>query len=218
MGRDCVGHQVGEASLKDEAFCNRVSGDRISSRQIDELIGIARGLCADEVINQAEVEFLQAWLAANMHLADQPLVRLLYDRVAEILADGSVDPDEQIDLLHDLKSLSANDLELGEVLKSTTLPLCHPPPSLDFIGKRYTFTGTFQFGQRRHCEEAVVAKGADCGSLTRQTDFLVIGVYATESWKHSSFGNKIMKACEMRDSGVPIALVSEGHWASSLSA
>lgn len=202
--------------MKDEAFYNRVSGDRISSRQIDELIGLARGLCADQVINQAEVEFLQTWLAANLHLADQPLVRILYDRVADILADGSVDPDEQIELLHDLKALSANDLELGEVLKSTTLPLCDPPPSLDFIGRRYTFTGTFQYGQRRRCEEAVLAKGADCGSLTRQTDFLVIGNYATESWKHSSFGNKILKACEMRDSGVPIALVSEDHWVGAL--
>ena len=34
-----------------DEFYNRVGGDRIGSRQIDELIGIARGLVADNQIN-----------------------------------------------------------------------------------------------------------------------------------------------------------------------
>ncbi|MER8413933.1 hypothetical protein [Mesorhizobium sp. M1342] len=46
-----------------DKFHNRVGGDRISSRQIDELIGLARGLAADGTINKAEIEFLQKWLA-----------------------------------------------------------------------------------------------------------------------------------------------------------
>jgi hypothetical protein len=58
------------ASEKGDEFYNRVGGDRIASRQIDELIGIARGLVADDQINQAEVEFLQKWLAANLHISD----------------------------------------------------------------------------------------------------------------------------------------------------
>ena len=198
--------------MKDEVFLNRVSSDRISSRQVDELVGLARGLCADGVINQAEVEFLQTWLGANLHLVDQPLIRTLFDRVSDILSDGSVDVDEQRELLSNLRSFATTDMELGEVLKSTTLPLCDPAPALVFSGRRYTFTGTFQYGQRRVCQESTSARGAECGSLTRQTDFLVIGIYATESWKHSSFGNKILKACEMRDSGIPISIVSESHW------
>ena len=198
--------------MDDERFLARVSSDRLSSRQIDELIGIARGLCADGVINQLEVGFLQKWLAANLHLGDQPLIRDLFERVSEILSDGNVDPDEQRDLIHNLHAFSTTDMGLGEVLKSTTLPLCDPAPELKFQGYRYTFTGTFQFGQRRHCEQAAIERGAECGSLTSRTNFLVIGFYATESWKHSSFGNKILNACEMRDSGKPIAIVSEAHW------
>ena len=54
----------------DEAFYNRVGGDRLSSRQIDELIGIARGIAADGVLNQVEVEFVQKWLAANCSISD----------------------------------------------------------------------------------------------------------------------------------------------------
>jgi len=59
--------------------------------------------------------------------------------------------------------------------------------------------------------EAVAALGS-CAGLSQKTNVLVIGVYATESWKHSSFGNKILKTSEWRDAGLPIAIVSEKHW------
>lgn len=196
----------------DEARCNRLAGDRISSRQIDELIGIARGIAADGMLNQAEVEFVQKWLAANCSISDQPVIRTLYDRVSDILRDGVADPEECAELLETLNRFSNRDFELGEVLKSTTLPLCDPAPNLEFAGRTYCFTGTFTFGKRRDCEQAVMSRGASCGNLGLRTDYLIVGVYATESWKHSSMGNKIIKACEWRDNGVPISIVSEAHW------
>ncbi len=202
--------------IRDEEFFNAVGGERIASRQIDELIGIARGLTADGLLNQPEVEFLQKWLAANVGISGQPVIRTLYDRVGQILADGIADPEECRDLLSTLNALADRDFELGEVLKATTLPLCNPAPALRIAGQAHCFTGTFNFGGRRQCEQAVISRGGTSGSLTRRTDVLVIGVYATESWKHSSFGNKILKAVEMRDEGVPICIVSEEHWVTHL--
>lgn len=201
---------------RDEELYNRFGHERISERQIDELIGIARGLCADNLLNDTEVEFLERWLAANVGITGHPIVATLYRRVAEILADGVVDQDERLDLFATLSAFSDTTFELGEVMKPGTLPLCSPPPSLSFVGKSYCFTGTFSFGGRTQCHEAVEVRGATAGSLTRKTDFLVIGAYATDSWKHSSFGHKIEKACNMRDSGVPISIISEEHWASFL--
>jgi hypothetical protein len=67
-------------------------------------------------------------------------------------------------------------------------------------------------GQRKECGRLVVERGGMCGGLTKRTNFLIVGEYATESWKHSSMGTKILKACEMRDSGIPISIVSESHW------
>lgn len=198
--------------MTDEEFYNRVGGERIESRQIDELIGLCRGMAADGAINQLEAEFLQKWLAANIEISGQPVIQTLYRRVSEVLADGRLEDDEAHDLLSTLDQLSSRDFEHGEVLKSSDLPLCDPAPHLVFKDRLYCFTGTFNFGRRAECEKAVFAKGAQSGSLTKKTDVLVIGVYATESWKHSSFGNKIIKACEMRDAGVPISIVSEMHW------
>lgn len=196
----------------EQALWNQLGNDRITSRQIDELIGIARGVAADGALNLSEVEFLQKWLAANAAISDQPVVRTLFKRIDEMLGDGVLDADECAELLDTLNRFSNRDFELGEVLKSTSLPLCWPAPSLTFEGKSYCFTGTFSYGQRKHCEAAVEVRRGIAGSLTKRTDVLVIGVYATESWKHSAFGNKIVKASQMRDEGVPIAIVCEEHW------
>lgn len=200
----------------DEALLNQLGDDRITSRQIDELIGLARGLAADGELNQSEVEFLQKWFAANVAMSQQPLIRTLYSRINTILADGVVDEEEKSTLLDTLNSLSDRDFELGEVMKPASLPLCAPAPLLEFAGRVYCFTGTFIFGQRKDCERAISERGGSAGSLTQKTDVLVIGAYATDSWKHSSFGNKILRASAWRDEGRPIAIVSEQHWSAHL--
>ncbi len=195
----------------DDRLLNRLNGDRLQSRQLDELIGLARGLIADGVLSEGEVRCLETWLAANLAVSHQPLIALLYDRVRSILSDGVADHEECEDLLAALTTFTG-DADLGEAPKATTLPLCQPMPVLLFEGKQYCFTGTFSFGQRKHCEAAVCERGAEIGSLTKKTDVLVIGSYATDSWKHSSFGNKILKAAEMRARGIPVSIVSEQHW------
>lgn len=204
--------------MSDGAFHNRVGQDRISSRQIDELVGLARGLAADGVVNPAEVEFLQKWLAANLNVSEQPMIARLYKRVNDILRDGSADAEECQDLLATLNSFADRDFELGEVLKATRLPLCDPAPTLSYPGRRYCFTGTFNYGTRKDCEAVAVQRGATAGSLTTRTDVLVIGIYATESWLHSSFGTKIVRAVDMRENGYRISIVSEEHWVGSLEA
>nr|WP_314435125.1 BRCT domain-containing protein [uncultured Brevundimonas sp.] len=199
-----------------DSLINKLGSDRITARQIDELVGLARGIAADGDLNQAEVEFLQKWLAANTVVSDQPVIRTLYARINEVLADGVLDDDEKGMLLETLNSFSSRDFELGEVLKSSTLPLCDPAPALQFSGRTYCFTGTFMFGQRRLCESAVLERGGQAGGLSRKTQVLVVGAYATESWKHSSFGNKILQASAWRDEGSPISIVSEAHWTAHL--
>jgi NAD-dependent DNA ligase len=201
---------------KDSNFYNRIGGERISDRQVDELIGLARGVLADGKLNQDEVEFIQKWLAANTAISDQPLIRTLYRRVNEVLKDGVLDAEETAELIETLNGFVDRNFELGETMKSTSLPLDEPAPVLMFPGKRYCFTGTFTFGQRKDCERVIVERGGQAGGLSQKTNVLVIGTYATESWKHSSFGNKILQACEWRDEGRPICIVSERHWVAHL--
>ena len=200
----------------DERLNLRFGKERIQSRQINELIGLSMGLIADGKLAPEEVAFLQTWLAANAEVTGHPLIRGLYDRITAVLADGIADADECSELFGTLRQFAGGEIELGEILKPTSLPLCDPAPSLKFQGANYCFTGTFSFGQRKHCEQAITERGGLAGSLNRKTNVLVIGAYVTGSWKHSTFGDKIARAVEWRAGGHPISIVSETHWTQHL--
>lgn len=184
----------------------------IADRQTTQLIGMAQGLIADGRLNDSEIHFLHKWLVANEAVKSNALISMLVARIEETLEDGVIDEDERTDLLSTLQALTANDFELGEVVKSTSLPLCNPAPNVAFTGRRFCMTGTFTTGKRKDVEAMVEELGGVAGTLTKKTDFLVIGEYATESWKQESFGRKIEKAVNMRDTGTPIAIISELHW------
>lgn len=196
----------------DAARAGRYLGPAICDRQVTELTGLARGLIADGKLCDTEISFLHRWLAATEGVHSHPMISLLIDRIEASLADGIIDDEERADLHDTLNKLTGSDFELGEVLKSTTLPLCDPAPELTFAGQRYCFTGTFSFGKRKDCEAEVVARGGRCGAVAWSTNVLVIGEYATESWAQSSFGRKIEQAVEWRKEGAPIRIVSEEHW------
>lgn len=206
----------GEALMSDARMHRLFNRARIDDRQVNELIGLAHGIVADGVVTQTEAEFVQKWLVANTAVSDNPVVGTLLTRVNEMLADRCLGTDESHELLETLRNFSAGDFQLGEILKATRLPIDNPQPELEFEGSRFCFTGTFAFGSRRHCEEAVVARGGEVGSLVQLTRYLVIGVYATESWAHSSFGRKIERAVDWREHGLPISIVSEEHWVAAL--
>jgi NAD-dependent DNA ligase len=132
--------------------------------------------------------------------------------VSAMLNDGEFSSEERTELLELLQGLTGGPIELGEILKPSDLPLCSPRPTLQFQGVRYCFTGTFAFGERKRCEAAILDRGGQVGSLTRKTQVLVVGAYASSSWKHSSIGNKILTAFDLREQGLPISIVDEGHW------
>lgn len=184
---------------------------RLSDRSVDELIGLSAGIIADGVVHQKEAEFLHSWLAKYASVVNEnSMTRNLLIRIREMLSDGVLDDEESRELLEMLKSFAGVG-EVGEVPLATDLPLDNPPPRMVADGKRFCFTGLFLFGKRDECEQHAKDSGGTAGSLTRKTDYLVIGHYAAESWKHASYGNKILRALEMREKGVPIYIVSEEH-------
>ena len=196
----------------DRKILNLYSRARLDDRAINELLGLAKGIAADDVVNQREAEFLQKWLAANTAVKDNPVIATLFKRVNEMLEDDNLDDEEAHELLDTLHKFGGGDFELGEIQKATRLHFDDPPPSIDFQGRRFCFTGTFAYGSRSECGRIVESLGGTAGSLTKATDYLVIGIYATDSWAHSSFGRKIEKAVEYREKGSGVAIVSEERW------
>lgn len=193
----------------------RFNRKNIDDRQVDTLIGLSKGLIADGKIVQAEAEFLQTWLIQSRLASDNPIIINLLDKVSSMLEDNCLDEDEAEELLNILHKISGESSEVGELAKTTNLPINEPVPSVLFEGSTFLFTGTCVFGTRKQCQEAVMALGGKCASgVTKDLNYLVLGTYVTDSWTHENFGRKIEKAMVYRDSGIPIAIITEEHWAS----
>jgi len=98
-------------------------------------------------------------------------------------------------------------------------PFDDPAPSIDFAEHSFIFTGKFDFGTRKACQNAVIELGGSAPSkksVSREIDYLVIGSGGSKSWKRGSYGNKIEAAVlSRREHGTP-AIISEEHWIAEL--
>ena len=110
-----------------------------------------------------------SWLVQSRSRSDNPDIVNLLDKVSDILVDGILNNEESAELLTILTNISGELAEVGELAKTTKLPLCSLVPTLNFHGGTFLFTVTFAFGNRSQCHEATETLGGLCskGSLVR---------------------------------------------------
>ncbi|WP_338474125.1 BRCT domain-containing protein [Pseudomonas sp. MS646] len=191
---------------------------RIDRRAADALVGLAAGITADGVVNTGEAIFLKRWLESNLVHLNDPVINLLYSRLASMLQDDALDPDEALELLNILRSFSGVDIENSKVggtvaVAPTDLPFNSPAPDLVWDGRMFVFTGVMAFGPRKDCQALVEERGGLIGGgVSKKVHYLVVGSMGNEQWRHSTYGTKIMKAVELREAGACIAIVGEDHW------
>ena len=174
-----------------------------------ELLGMGRGLIADGKVNQDEAEALLAFLEAQADVLQEPLALDLHEQVRGMLADSVLDEAESARLCDTLSQLVGGEQVLGECLRATTLPLDEPVPEVAFEGRKFCLTGNFS-GDRKDCAARIEARGGTIQTtVSGKTDYLVIGEYASPSWKQSSYGGKIEKAVELKAAGKNVRIISE---------
>ncbi len=192
---------------------SRFNRKSIDDRQIDTLIGLSKGLLADGNVDQSEAEFLRTWLIQSRQTTDNPIILNLLGRVDVMLEDGVLDADESTELLSLLHKITGEPSEVGELAKTTSLPIDDPAPPIIFEGRLFLFTGTCVYGSRKKCQSAVEERGGvNATGVVKKLDYLVLGTYVTDSWIHESYGRKIEKAMQYRSDGVPISILTEEHW------
>ncbi|MGE4534689.1 BRCT domain-containing protein [Halomonas sp.] len=195
----------------------RLSQTRNTTRDANELCGLARGVLADGAVNQAEAEFLLQWLQEHPEsLATWPF-NVLFVRLEEMLADNHLDEEEQGELLGLLLDYTGGGSTQGGATasrQSSALPLCSPAPDVVFEDHHFVLTGKFITGSRQECEMELQALGATPQkNVTQATNYLVIGNLGSKDWAQSSYGRKIQRAVELRERGQPLHIISEQHWA-----
>ncbi len=189
--------------------------EAIVDRQIDELIGIIKGVTADGMVSEHEVRFLLSWMDANRKAANVWPAKAIYPRLAAAVAGGKMSLEAESELLGLLIDAAGGNTapQFGVGSDTTRLPLSDPLHTVTFEGRAFCFTGTFASGSRNWCHEQVERLGGTAASgITKKLHYLVIGDIGNENWLHSTHGRKIEKAVEYNSNGASIVILGEEHW------
>lgn len=192
---------------------SRYNHKSVMDRQLDHLTGLAMGLVADGKIDQNEAEMLHKWLIQAEGSAENPIIQSLLSRTVEFFEDGVLDDEEANELLQLLNKFVSGDYEIGEIAKSSALPLSEPTPEIILVDSLFTITGTCAFGPRKRLIERIEEHGGRYVDRVNQSlNYMIVGTYVTSSWKHENFGRKIERAMELREIHQKPHIVSEEHW------
>jgi hypothetical protein len=187
---------------------------RREGRNLDELIGLVKGILADGLVSKTECEVLANWCTAHGDEAGTWPIGPIVGLLSHIYDDGIVTPQELENLRFLLTELVGQVSEAGT--PSTALPLSKPAPQVIFYQKVFVFTGKFGSGTRNDCFKQTMLRGGICeDTITRRVDYLVIGSMGSRDWVHSPWGRKIERAMEIQKSK-PISIISEETFCQAL--
>jgi NAD-dependent DNA ligase len=193
----------------------KIHYERLIQEDIAKLTGICEMALLDGHVSEEEAKTIFVWLQNNARCLDTWPANILYHRLRLMLADGTLDSDEQKDLLSIIMTVGRPRKTDGDIAPS--LPVDDPAPDILFNSKNFCFTGVFDYGARHECIAAITSRGGlSLKGVTKKLNYLIVGSVGSEVWKHTSFGLKIAKAATYRDEGVPIAIVEESHWTKHL--
>ena len=194
-----------------------------TTRAINEMLGICKGLLADGALVDSEVKYLARWLESNREVLKNFPAGEIYNRISRIYQDGIVTDEERADLKELLMRATGEStcakpkIHTGgdaDANGSTSLPFDVPEPPVTISGRSFSFTGKFISGTRTWCIEQVLSRqGRFDERPNGGTYCLVIGALGSRDWAHTSFGRKIEAAMKYKP---PMVIVSEQHWAKHL--
>jgi hypothetical protein len=186
------------------------------SKAIDQLSGICAGILADGEVSDAEARFFGAWV--RKYAPYEPVWPFtdILKRVDRVFADGHIDDAERAELKTVMEALCGySETASPAETYAATLPIDSPQPvPVLFPEHSFVITGRFAFGTRHKVIEAISARGgvATDGFPNCESQYLVIGTFASRDWYNTNYGRKIERAVELRNSQSGIAIISEEHW------
>lgn len=180
------------------------------------LQGICHGILADGVINDKEIYDLQKWLHENEHLNTYYPYDEIRSLVLSVLSDKKIDEEEKIVLMAYFSQFAKiQNNEIRQTIRDYTVDvnisgLCTSEPNVSFEGKTFCITGVLKRGNREHLQRDILKLGGiPTDSITKKTDYLIVGDNGNPAWAFSCYGRKVEKAINLRKDGHTIILIHE---------
>jgi len=203
-------------STSPAARARRLQEQRRIERALAEMVGVVRAIVADGTVSADEATHLAAWTRENPEIAARWPANMLAMRLESIVRDGRVDARERAHLEAVLRQLAQNPGGMAFSL-ATDLPVDRPEPPVAFRSRTFVFAGEMAYGPRRACEREVADLGGTCErTVSRRTNYLVLGALSALEWGQEGFGAQVDEVAQLRARGARIAIVSEEHWANAL--
>lgn len=194
----------------DNFYYNAVTTD------LQTLQGICHGILADGIRNEKEVNDLDKWLEQNSHLSTYYPYDEIRSLILSIVSDGIIEEEEILVLKAYLNQfVNIENKEIANQIKLETADInisghCTSDPNIDFDGKTFCVTGVLKSGKRSELESVISDLGGiPTKSVTKNTDYLIVGDNGNQAWAFACYGRKVEKALEMRKDGHQICLVHE---------
>lgn len=184
------------------------------------LLGLVRGILADNVLNHKEILALNSWLGNHQELLHQWPANVIARRVEAVLADGVITQEETADLADTLSRVLGWGFNgQGQVHPWVSLLCPNPLPEVIVPGRSFLLSGKFLYGPRGRCDALTL----ECGGLTDKKmngtlDYVVVGALTETSPPEKESSALIAEALALQSSGHHIDVIPEQSWHAALEA
>ncbi len=160
------------------------------------LMGIIKGIEADNEVNTEEAKELLKWMEINKVLRGNYPFDKIFETLEQVLKNSIIDKDEEQMLL--------------EIFTQFTDPSKASCEDIDLHGKTCCLTGNFNNGTKFDIEAFIAFKGGTCvPGVIKSVDYLIVGGQGSGDWKYGNYGGKVNKAIQMQEKGSCIQIVDE---------
>lgn len=190
----------------------------VQTSSIQFLHGLVHGLMADGELSDREVQSLKFWLDSNEFLSGSYPYDELYSIIHSIMEDKIITADERDSLIAFLSSiidfkssLNLAEPDYADLRKKYSISgVCAFCPEIEFQGKLFCFTGESYRATRSEIKDEVERLGGTFRtSVSKKTDYLVVGSAGNPCWAYSCYGRKIEEAVNLRKEGAHIQIINE---------
>lgn len=161
-----------------------------------QLLGIIKGISADEHVSELEASRLKSWLSYCNAASYGGEFSVIEKELDDVLEDGVIKRDEEDRLL----SL------FGKIIN----PMNSTSSAVSYEGKRFVLSGNFSFGEKNEVAAVIKERGGEVSdSVSGKVSYVVVGAEGSERYANGEYGSKVKKAMELQDKGKPIQIIME---------